>query len=157
MHAVVVADPDHRLGVALVGDLIERDIAEEPGGFGGVGLEPLPVIIVVDVLAAVRHRPAEHHVVQSAEADSPVAEAELGGGLGEPLAVTVPGRGVEPERVVLRRQDSQVLERAALLGDDGIESCPERRSGYRSPPVPRAIRVGAKVTPQSPQSPQHQG
>src|ERR1700730_11232688 len=52
----------------------------------------------------------------------------------------MPGRGVEPERVVLRREDGQVLERAALLGDDGIKGGTERRGGHLPPPVPRYTR-----------------
>jgi hypothetical protein len=99
------ADPDYGLGVALVGDLVERQVSEEPGGLGGVGLHPLPGVVVVQVRCAVRLGSAEHRVVQAPEVDPPVLEAQFRHWLGEPAPVPVPGRGVEPERVVLRRED----------------------------------------------------
>jgi len=58
-------------------------------------------------------------------------------------ANSVAGRGAGPERVVPRRQDRQVPERAALPGDDRTGRSPStaRRSDAHAPPWPASSLV----------------
>jgi hypothetical protein len=109
---------DDRVRVALVNDLVERDVPQPPRGLGRLLRQPFPVVLGVGVRSAVRLRPAEHQVVQAAQVDRPRAadlEAEAGGGISEPAPVAVPGGRVPTERVVLRRQHRQVLHGEARL------------------------------------------
>jgi hypothetical protein len=90
-------------GVALVDDLVERQVAEPAGGLGGVLGQPEPVVVGVAVGPAVWLGAAQHHVVDAAEVDQATAEAELLDGGCEPGAVAVIGRSVQPERITLLR------------------------------------------------------
>ena len=101
-------------GVAFVGDLGEREVAEPAGILGRAVLEPVPVGVVVDVPLAVRlddwggvHGDG---VVEASQVDA-AGDAQLGHDPGEPGAVAVPGWGVDQERVVLGGQHRQVLHR----------------------------------------------
>src|SRR5262245_1683553 len=94
---------DVRLGVAVVGDLVERDVAEPAGRLAGDAAEPDPVLICVGVDRAVRldDRLARHKdVVQAAPVDAPVADGLLLVS-GEPLPGAVPSRRVKPVWIVL--------------------------------------------------------
>ena len=68
--------------------------------------------------------------MQSSEVDRPVAgEAEFRRGLGEPPAVAVAGRGVDPERVVFHVQDGVGGKPPTVGGDCVIEDRAQRRAG----------------------------
>jgi hypothetical protein len=75
-------DAHHRGGVALVHDLVEREVAEPAGRLARGAGQPQPVRVGVAVGAAVRLGLAQHHVVEAPEMDLPIPQPQLAGGHG---------------------------------------------------------------------------
>jgi hypothetical protein len=78
---------DDRRRVALVGDLVEPDIAEPSGGLGRAALQPEPVLFSVAVGLAIRlHQAAgrDQGIVQTAKMDSALGKSQIDHLLGEP-------------------------------------------------------------------------
>ena len=76
--------------------------------------------------------------MQATDVDAAVAEAEVCGGVREPLPVAVPGGGGAPERVVLHSQDGEVVERASGVGGGVVEQSAQPFAG---PVVGAAVRL----------------
>ena len=97
----LLGQPDDRRGVALVADVLERDVPQPPRRLGRHVLQPLPPLGRVDVRLAVRQRgAAEQGVVDAAQVlAGEVEPVEL---VAEPPAGLVEGRRVDPVGIVLR-------------------------------------------------------
>ena len=114
---------DDRLGVAVVGDALERDIAEPSRRLARGPREPLPVIIRVAVDLAVRlHGGAfagHQDVMQPAPVNAPGRPQRLVHVPGKPFPVAVARRRVEPVRIDLRGQRGEI-ERLQPASSSGL-------------------------------------
>ena len=116
---------DERLGVAIIGNSLEVDVAEPARRLPRHVNEPRPIIVVVDEDVAIRldeTAGSDQYVMQTAPMNFLAAPDQPVEMLGEPLAVTMARGGVEPIRINLRRQDGEVAKiasafKASLLED----------------------------------------
>src|SRR6516165_5646307 len=105
---------DDRRSVAVVDDLLKRDVAQPARGLASVVHQPCPIVVVVQIGLAVR-------LADGALGDNGVMQtppmnfrgtafqcpAQL---LGNPLAVAVTGGCIESIWIDLRAEDSQVAK-----------------------------------------------
>jgi hypothetical protein len=100
------------IGVAVVYYPLEVDIPKPPGGFPGAVGKPCPVcvVVVIDLPVRLPDVPgSDNGVVQATPMDAPLGADRAVELFGEPCAIAVSGRGIEPVGIDLGRQDGQLV------------------------------------------------
>jgi len=119
--AMHIEGGDFGRSVALIDNTIERNIAEPPPRFCGMHLKPFPVLVGVCVWLAIGLQSSrrDEAIMQTAQVDD-AAWDELRNLFCKPLPIAVSRRRVLQKRIVLSRENSQVLERQPSLCSGGL-------------------------------------
>ena len=90
---------DDGVGVAVVGDSLEVDVAKPSSGLSRAAGKPCPVCVIVEIKFAVRLPDvpgSDNGVVQAAPMDAPTRADGAVELLSQPAAIPVSGRRIEP-------------------------------------------------------------